>query len=134
MLYVESTSLSFCMLERPIITGVIGAETMSGIEVRQTDSGPWAGPTRNGLSFMLPNMQTPGPRRTPPATGEQPGTDRFSFAMPTPTYPGPGGQPPGAGARPVTLVNDRYTFGIPDPADPGPARQSAGTYSWRLKH
>ena len=85
----------------------------SGIRVRQTDSGPWAGPNRNGPSL---SCQIAGNRGTAGRVGSR-----------DPMYPGPGRQPPGAGARPVTPVSDQYTFGIPAPEDPGPARQSPGT-------
>ena len=82
--------------ERPIITGVDGAET----DERDPGQTNRFGPKSKWPKFELPIQRTPGPCRTPPGTGKQPevsGTDRFLFEMPTPTYTGLSRQPPEQG-------------------------------------
>ena len=88
--------------ERPIITGVIAAETDERDPGQTHRFGSLGGAKPKRPEFELPNSRTPGPRRTPPGTGEQPekesGTTTGSHLnCRPPMYSGPGRQPSGAG-------------------------------------
>ena len=58
--------------ERPIITGVVGAETDERDPGQTNQFGSFDGTKPKRPKFELTNSRIPGPCRMPPGTGEQP--------------------------------------------------------------
>ena len=76
----------------PIVTGAVGAETVTPDPAQTRRLGPMGGAKPKRPKYELSIRPTPGPGRLVSGSGIQPVTDRFAFEMPNPTYPGPGRQ------------------------------------------